>query len=72
MKNNANLPLLKEEEKQMCRMLMEHHAVYKAASELDFSPAKTKRIMKMLHRLSGMETFPDLLLFLRDHPEWYA
>jgi len=71
MNNNGNLPPLKEEEKQMCRKLMEHHAVWKAASDLNFSPSKTKRIMKILHRLSGAETFPDLLFFLRENPEWY-
>jgi hypothetical protein len=71
MSNQVFLPPLTEEEKQMCRKLVEHRAVWKAQSELNFSPSKTKRIMKLLHRLSGEETFPDLLFFLSEHPEWY-
>jgi hypothetical protein len=71
MSNHANLPPLEEDEKAMCRKLVEHRAVWKAQSDLNFSPSKTKRIMKLLHRLSGTETFPDLLFFLAEHPEWY-
>jgi hypothetical protein len=51
---------------------MKHHARRKAQSELNFSPSKSKRIMKILHRLSRTETFIALILFLEKHPEWYT
>ena len=72
MSNPVYLPVLKEDEKAMCRKLIQYHSRWKAASELNYSPSKAKRIMSVLHRLSETETFPDLLFFLDKHPEWYS